>query len=508
MRETVNRGPERGASQPPRRVQRGRSLRRTNADWFGFICLCLMVTCSILLAINLITLRMLPTKYLLAALLVLVILNALHAAVQLPIRYNKGGKILCGIVAILLSAAMLYGFSATTSVQNALKKIGAFNQETKTLDVVVLSGSSAQSLADVQGQTFGVLSTMESTTLQKMTDEMAKQIGTVSTTAVASPTQLAASLYDGKVKAVIVADAYLESLSEMEGYQDIAGKTRIIYQYDVTEAAESSAAQTVDITKEPFVVYLSGSDSRSDNINATGRSDVNILAVVNPKTHQILLLNTPRDYYVPLSVSGGVRDKLTHAGVYGIDCSEATLSMLYGAQIPYYVRINFTGFENIVNALGGVTVHSDYTFTAEGYQFVEGDNTLMGAAALTFVRERYAFSEGDNQRGKDQMAMIKAILNKAMSPAILTNYQSLLSAVAGSFTTNFSYDDMAAFVQQQLSTNASWNITSYAVSGTGDMATTYTYPDENLYVMWPDQAMVDRAKGLIQQVMNGEVPQV
>jgi len=424
-----------------------------------------------------------------------------------PVRPRRTGKIVCGILAIILSAGMLYGFSASNSVQTALKTIGASNEEVKTIDVVVLGSSAAQTLSDVQGQTFGVLSAMDASTLQKMTDAMSGEIGTVSTASAASPAALAAGLYAGKWKAVIVADAYLESLSEIEGYTDILGQTRIIYQYDVTEAAETASADAVNITKEPFIVYLSGSDSRSASINATGRSDVNILAAVNPSTHQILLVNTPRDYYVPLSISGGVRDKLTHAGLYGIDCSAATLSMLYGVEIPYYVRLNFTGFENIVNALGGVTVHSDYTFTADGYQFTAGDNTLMGAAALAFVRERYSFTTGDNQRGQDQMAMIKAILNKAMSPAILTNYQSLLTAVAGSFATNFSYDDMAAFVQQQLSAGSGWNITSYAVTGTGDMTATYTYPDENLYVMRPDQTTVNKARTLLGQVLGGEVPQ-
>lgn len=483
-------------------------FRYTGADWFGFVAMCLLVTSSILLAVNLIALQMLPTKYIVLAMILLLIINIVHIVVQLPVRRNKGGKIVCGAVAIILSAVMIYGFVATGSVQSALKNISRPSKEIQTMDVIVLANSTAQTLNDVQGENFGITANTENSTLQLMTEKMSEQIGEIHMTTFDSITRLADGLTTGHVGVIIIDDSYLESLSEIEGYQSFTQQTRIIYQFDIeTEASTLAGGKEIDITREPFIVYLSGSDSRSDDINATGRSDVNILAVVNPKSRQILLLNTPRDYYVPLTISNGVKDKLTHAGVYGIDCSMGTLAALYGADVSCYVRINFTGFENIVNALGGVTVHSDYTFSANGFQFVEGDNTLMGDAALSFVRERYSFESGDNQRGKDQMAMIKAVLDKAMSPAILTNYQNLLNAISGSFTTNISYDKIAKFVQMQLQSGTSWNITSYAVSGMGDMCTTYTYPDENLYVMQPDTAQVGNAKTLIQQVLNGEVPQ-
>lgn len=481
----------------------------TGADWFGLISMGLLMVCSIWLTANLMMLRMLPDKYLLLAVLLLFVINAANVLVQIPRRRKKTGKVVCGAAAVLLSAAMVYGIVASTSVQSALKKISQPAEEVETVDVIVLKDSSAQSLTDLTGKTFGVSTAMEADSLTAMKNEMAKQIGDVSTVPFGSLTRLADGLNQGAVSAIIINDAYLSSLSEVEGYSSFADNTRIVYQFGVPVTKQVTAVQeNIDITKQPFIVYLSGSDSRSSDINATGRSDVNILAAVNPATHQVLLLNTPRDYYVPLTVSDGVRDKLTHAGVYGIDCSMGTLSALYGVNIPYYVRINFTGFENIVNALGGVTVHSDYAFTSEGYEFSEGDNTLMGEAALTFVRERYSFSGGDNQRGRDQMAMIEAILKKVMSPSILANYQGLLNAVSGSFVTNFSYNEMADFVQMQLSTGAGWNITSYAVTGSGDMTTTYTYPDENLYVMRPDNATVSKAQTLLNQVMNGEAPTV
>ncbi|MEA5143306.1 MAG: LCP family protein [Oscillibacter sp.] len=486
----------------------GRRPAKTGADRFGVVSMVILMACSIWLTANLMTLKMLPTKYFLLAVILLFVLNAAHVVVQIPLRRKKTSKVVCGVIALILSGAMVYGIVASTSLQSALKKISQSPQETNTIDVIVLKGSSAQTLADLKGQTFGVTKSMDANTLGAMKAKMSEEIGDVSTSSYQSISRLADGLYQGSVNAIIINDALLSSLSEMEEYSTFAQDTKIIYQYGApVEKQVSATHEAIDVTKQPFIVYLSGSDSESGDINATGRSDVNILAVVNPSSHQIMLINTPRDYYVPMTVSNGVRDKLTHAGVYGIDCSMGTLAMLYGIDIPYYIRINFAGFKDIVNALGGVTVRSDYTFAAQGYQFTEGDNAVMGDAALAFVRERHSFAAGDNQRGRDQMAMIEAILKKAMSPAILTNYQSLLNAVSGSFTTNFSYNEMADFVQMQLSTGGGWNITSYAVTGTGDMTTTYTYPDENLYVMRPDTDTVSQAQTLIKQVMNGEVPQ-
>lgn len=492
----------------PHRTSSSRRIRRSGADWFGLIAMGLLMVCSVMIEVTLLTLQMLPTKYVLLLMVALLVINAVNVIVQIPVSRKKSGKVICGVISVLLSAVMIYGFVASCSVQSTIAKITKKTQEVSTIDVIVLQTSSAQSLPDVKGEQFGFFSGTDDTKLGEIKSYLSKKIGEVQMTGADSVTHLADSLYNGSVRVILMDDAFLNSLSEISGYESFASDTRIIDQFDVVTASEiNDNGGSLDITKSPFIVYLSGSDSRSSDISATSRSDVNILAVVNPQSKQILLLNTPRDYYVPLTVSNGMRDKLTHAGVYGIDCSMGTLAALYGIEVPYYVRINFTGFENIVNALGGVTVHSDYTFTSEGYQFVEGDNTLDGAAALTFVRERYSFAGGDNQRGKDQMAMIKAILDKAMSPAILSNYQSLLKAVSGSFLTNFSYDDITSFVQKQLSDGSGWKISSYAVSGTGDMNVTYTYPDEYLYVMWPDDGKVQNAKTLIQQVLDGQTPQ-
>ena len=242
-------------------------------------------------------------------------------------------------------------------------------------------------------------------------------------------------------------------------------------------------------------------------MTAKSRSDVNIIATVNTDTHEILLVSTPRDYFVPLSISGGAPDKLTHAGIYGIDVCMDTLGMLYDIDINYYFRINFGGFVKVIDALGGITVNSDYDFDSKnilGYHFNKGENYVNGEQALIFARERYAFQEGDRQRGKNQMEVIRGVVKKALSPEILTSYSSILSSLDGCFGTNITYEEIAQILQQQLTNGGDWTIVSYSVNGTGATEKPYSM-SQKAYVMVPDQSTVDKAKSLMEKVRNGEV---
>ena len=271
-----------------------------------------------------------------------------------------------------------------------------------------------------------------------------------------------------------------------------------------------TGAEANKITKEPFVIYLSGVDTRGE-LTEKARSDVNILAVVNPQTKQVALINTPRDYYVDLAGTNS-KDKLTHAGLYGVETSMATLGNLYGVSVDHYIRINFAGFINIVDALGGVDVYSDQAFTSVGSPgyydpttFAEGWNHLDGKSALAFARERHAFASGDIQRGINQMKVIDAMLNKIKSPALLMGFTKILDAVADSFVTSLSTNQISALVRMQLSDFAEWNIERYTVTGTSGSSTKcYSAKGQKLYVMKPDEASVAKAKEMIAAVMGGE----
>ena len=258
-----------------------------------------------------------------------------------------------------------------------------------------------------------------------------------------------------------------------------------------------TGAEANKITKEPFVVYLSGVDNRGE-LTEKARSDVNILAVVNPTTKQAALINTPRDYYVDLAGTDS-KDKLTHAGLYGVN-------------VEHYLRINFAGFINIIDAIGGVDVYSDQAFTSVGSPgyydpttFAEGWNHLDGKSALAFARERHAFKTGDIQRGINQMKVIDAMANKLKSPALLMGFSKLMDAAADCFVTSLSQEQISALVRMQLGDLANWDIQSYTVTGSGAKSSKcYSAKGQSLYVMKPDENSVNEAKALIAAVLGGE----
>ena len=270
-------------------------------------------------------------------------------------------------------------------------------------------------------------------------------------------------------------------------------------------AAPADAGEDIfdtGLEQRVITVLISGSDTRDSAIDQRGRSDVNIIARVNLETHQVLLVSTPRDYFVPLALDGGPKDKLTHAGIYGMDVLMGTLENLYGITIDYYFRVNFTGFIDIIDALGGIEVYSAYTFDtkqAKGYSFQQGMNQMDGAAAKAFVQERYSFPDGDRQRGRNQLAVVEAVIRKALSPSILSGYLDILESVESCIDTSVPYDLVADLVRWQLSENPQWEIESYSVNGSDAHSTTYSM-NQSLYVMIPDESTVQEAQDKLASV--------
>ena len=489
----------------------------TIADWAGLSCLILLAVCSLILFIRLMATAMLTDTLLIAMIAALVILNAIFLVVLLPRWRNKLPKLAGSVVALLLCGGMLYGVSAADSIQEALMNISSNMSEQETTYIVVLGDDKAVEISDALGYNFGILAHGDEENTEKLLAAVKDGLGDIETTPYENLAELVTGLYDEEVDAIFLNGGYYTLLEGMEEYASFDEVTRIIYEF-TTERELAPIAPNPLITREPFVVYCSGIDTRYSNVNVTSLSDVNILAVVNPVSRQVLLLNTPRDYYVPLVSSpyAGEMDKLTHAGMLGVDESMRVLAQLYGVEGDYYVRVNFSGLKEIVDALDGIEVVSPDEFTTvsmyipgEGhktYSFEAGNIHLTGAEAVAFSRERYAFADGDNQRGKNQMAVIKGIVDKATSPQILSSYDKLLKAVEGCFVTNMPYEDISALVKMQLKDMSSWSITSYAVSGYGDYQRCATMPSMDLWVMQPDEEDIATAKAMVQQVLNGEVP--
>lgn len=263
----------------------------------------------------------------------------------------------------------------------------------------------------------------------------------------------------------------------------------------------NSLAEDTD-SQQVLTIYISGIDTRSDKLEKKSRSDVNIIAVINRNTKKVLLVSTPRDYFVPLSISNGAPDKLTHAGIYGVDVSVDTLEMLYDLDIDYYFRVNFNSLTKIVDALGGITVHSDCDFTpdhAPEYHFYEGDNELDGKAALAFARERYAFRDGDRQRGKNQMYVMEGVMKKLASLDSNISISDLLQSLSDAYDTDMPYTTMIGLIAAEYTHLGEYTIENFSVTGSDGNAKPYSM-SSNAYVMYPDENSVNEAKEKIQEI--------
>jgi LCP family protein required for cell wall assembly len=482
---------------------------RTRHKVIRWIFLILELIMSVLLAVTVIRSKFFPVKYSLLAGLILAGLWILDFFLTRKHHHHKvrywTGIALALIISILCGVVFYY---LQTTV-NTAKKITNVKTESTVYGVYVLKDDKAQAINETKNYNFGISKADDSKKLDKVFTKIAKDQGVDSVSAANSYDDvlgLATALLHKESDAIVMNEAFLSAITEVDGYTDFKDQVREIKSYDITTEV-STADQGQTVKDGVFTVFISGIDTPGA-VSKTSRSDVNILATVNTKTHQIFLLTTPRDYYVPLSISNGVKDKLTHAGIYGVNVSMDTLSMLYDTKIDYYFRLNFTGFTNIIEALGGVRVHSDYDFQAGGYSFVKGDNYLNAEEALVFARERHAFPQGDVQRGKDQMYVIEGVINKLTSPAVLKNFDQLMNGLSDSFETSMPYDTISSLVSSQLNGGKTWDIQKYHVTGTGDKQTTFSMPRFHAYVMVPDQNSVNQAKEYLNQIENDQVIQV
>lgn len=446
-------------------------------------------------------LNMLPLKYFLPIVVIIIMVSAYIFLSMFLKKFRTFGKIL----AVIFSIIWIFGIYMVGYASGTFDKVGGAKTKADVVNVYVMKEDAAENVKDAAGYTFGKLSSIDKENTEKTVEDINKEIGSsIVTKDYTTMEQLAGALYSGEVQAIIMNQAYADALKDIDGYTEFADRTKVIY--GNTIKTEIKVVEDVDVTSNAFAVYISGIDTTGP-VSTTSRSDVNIIAIVNPDTREILLVNTPRDYYVPLSISNGVRDKLTHAGIYGIDVSMDTLGMLYGIDVNYFFRLNFTGFTGIIDALGGIDVTLDYDATLQQTGYLEvhrGENHFNGSQALVFARERYAYTDGDRQRGRNQMMVISSVVKRMASPALLNNYAGLMDSISGSFETSLSSAQISDLVRMQLNEGGGWNVQQYSVTGTGDMASCYSVSSGEYYVMRPDENTVAKAKELIQKVYSGE----
>ena len=430
-----------------------------------------------------------------AAVVILVALASL-----LLIIYRKAEKftIFFLTLAILVSSVSFFALQQFVGFTSHINSTSNYSEY--SMSVVVLKDSEVHNVTQLDSVT-GPTDT-DNENIQKLIADI-KTSQSKELTVEQSNSYLAAykSLIAGEAKAIVL-NSVFENIIESE-YPDYASKIRKIYTKNITKEV---AAPKVS-KNQSFNVYVSGIDTYGP-ISSVSRSDVNIIMTVNRETKKILLTTTPRDSYVPIADGGNnQKDKLTHAGIYGVDASIHTLENLYGIDLNYYARLNFTSFLKLIDLLGGVDVYNDQEFNAHtnnGKHYPAGTLHLDSKDALGFVRERYSLADGDRDRGRNQQKVIVAIIQKLTSSEALKNYSDIIQGLQDSLQTNMPIETMMDLVNAQLDSGGSYKINSQDLKGTGRMGLpSYAMPDSNLYMMEIDDSSLATAKSAIQDVMEG-----
>lgn len=454
---------------------------------------------TIIFSFMLVKLNMIPNKYL-APLFIIIILIYL---IMLFFAFNKKVKSSLKITAIIIFImfAVIGGFGAkylytTFDFLSVLDK-DIFQKE--KFSVKVLDTSDYNKLEELNDKNLGIY---KSTNSQKASDELSKKIEftKVEYTNIES---MFNDLTDGKISGVIM-NSSVEKLLKDE-LSDLEIKLKTIYEFKVS-IDQVDIVKVVNVTNTPFNVYIAGGDGFG-SIDAIFNTDVNMVATIDPVNRKVLLTSIPRDYYVNLVLQGEeAYDKLTHAGYYGIEESVKSVEKLLNTDINYYVKVNFSTIEGIVDAIGGVDVYSDYDFYERAfrkYHYTVGYNHLNGEQALAFARERKSFADGDIQRVKNQQKVVEAIIKKiTSSTALISNYDQILNSISDNMDTNISSKDISKLVKMQLSDMRGWSIESINLTGTGQMGPTYTFPTLNLYTMLPDEDSVNEAQTKIKNYLG------
>ena len=429
---------------------------------------------------------------------VLVLLSAIAAL--LLIVYKKAEKftIFFLVLAVLTSSVSLFALHQFVGLTNHINATSNYSEY--SMSVVVLKDSEINNVTQLDSVT-GPTETDNDNIQKLIADIKTTQSKDLAVEQSASYLAAYKSLISGDAKAIVL-NSVFENIIEAE-YPDYASKIKKIYTKKLTKDV---AAPKVS-KNQSFNIYISGIDTYGP-ISSVSRSDVNILMTVNRDTKKILLTTTPRDSYVPIADGGNnQKDKLTHAGIYGVDSSIHTLENLYGVDINYYVRLNFTSFLKLIDLLGGVDVYNDQEFTAHtnGKYYPVGNVHLDSEQALGFVRERYSLADGDRDRGRNQQKVIVAIIQKLTSAEALKNYDNIIQGLQDSLQTNMPLETMMDLVNTQLDSGGQYKVNSQDLKGTGrtDLPS-YAMPDSNLYMMEIDESSLAAVKAAIKDVMEGK----
>lgn len=461
----------------------------------------ILIVCLISLTMfsySLFRLNILPTKYLVLGYIVLILVIGILFYLIFR-KKNIVVKVVSVILVGLLSSSFIY-VSGYLNNTNEFFESTHKSYDTLNYSVIVLKKSNYKKISDLKDKNIAYIDDDYKNDIKNNFKKISYNEQLFTDLSVISD-----DLLNKNTDAIVLEESYLTlAYEEIKDFKD---SVKVIDTFSIKAKVHKENKEEKINFEEPFVLYISGIDQYGNVNSVRGRSDVNQLVVVNPKTHHILLVNTPRDYYVQLYNTTGLRDKLTHAGIYGIDKSIKTLEKFYDIDINYYLRVNFNSLIKVVDVIGGIDIYSDKSFVAHTNKSVkvkEGWNSFNGTQALAYSRERYAYITGDHHRGANQQQVIEAIINKVtQSSVLISKYNSILNALDGTFQTDMSTNMITSFIKYQLDNMPKWEVESIAVTGYNSSNYTYSMGMRyKLYVMEPDYNSVEKAKKKMNEVLN------
>lgn len=471
---------------------------------FKFL-LVVSIIVSIITVVLLGILNVLPILYYLLVILGFFIYDFLSALLLL----SKGWKrrlfgTFLAFVKLVVCIVIAFYLNSTIGFLNKINKGGNFN--TKNYSVVVIN-SNYKSIKDIKDKKIGIIKLGDDKGLEDAKSHLNKKTS-LEYVEFDDLTKLLTSLLNSSLDAILVEEAEKNLLEEDN--HEFLQKRKVIYDFSIDVLFNDGLVKNVDVTKDAFNIFISGMDSYG-KITSVSRSDVNMLVTINPKTHTVLLTSIPRDYYVKLhGINTTYKDKLTHAGIHGIDTSVKTVEDLFNIDINYYAKVNFTSLIEIVDKLGGIDVTLDEPFRAYyieeeeevNYQFKKGVNHLNGKQALAFARERKSILGGDVKRVEHQQILLEGIINKLLSKNIINKYNDLLKALENKVVTNLGTENITNLVKMQLKDMPSWTIERCVLNGSDAHEFTYSYKTSKAYVMIPNEDDVNNAKEKINNMMK------
>jgi len=471
----------------------------------------LLVVASFYLLYQLIKINVLPTKLLFLITIIFVLLDAIFALLLCYYTRAIVSKIICVVIALVLIFGSCMGGYYISKTGSLLTNITNVTKHAKnTVSVVVKQSSDIKNKSQLNGLSVGTLRTIGTQGSSKVLKELSKDGIVMNQSEYDSLSAMLEAFYNGEVDSIIINESSRSQILDMKSYADFDNNTRVVYQTSYKVENTDKANAVTDITSKPFNVLISGSDTRG-GFDENGRSDVIMVATVNPKTSTILLTSVPRDFYVTTACDvadgcmQGALDKITHTGIHGTNTTKRTVEQLLGVEINYTFKVGFDTVTDLVDALGGVDVYVEpgYAVTNQYFSVHEGVNHLNGHDALEYARERYAYTEGDRQRTKNQQQVLMGIVNEATKPSVITKYASIMDAMANTFSTTMSNEEISDLIKYQINNNPKWKMEQYMVDGTGDTLMCAELGDA-ASVMVPNQSTVKMAKDKINAVLAGK----